>query len=485
MRMAKYRNIISLSVFGSANVLQRGLATLLAILYATQIPPDQLGIYALVLGIAEVAGILSDAGLSQAVVRNYFDNHQRDNAVAFLSRAMLTARVAAIFTLAALVLTGWFAWDWLTAGTVPRWPFLLFAAGIAFFNRIGLMVDSACQAMQRPIEYGIFSFTQAGANIACAILYVYVLDMGLTGALLAVITAMIIANIVRARMMSRILAPTRSFVDRATLRSLFAYGVPLLPKQLAIWGRQMALRLVLAHLVPLALVGAFFFANSLTSILLLANNALASVVSPIYFKRRVAKTPGFQQRIVAFLRVLLAVQTPLFLAAMLLLPPLAEPLLSRGYEAALPVIPLLLANLFFQGQETYMSKQLIFHRRTGLVSLLTVAPIATALALMPLIVPAYGIVGAAWAMIVANAVVLILIQVAIDRLEPSDYPTRAAIICGVLVLGAAVFCSLHDPAAHDLGELALRSAFVVLVAGAMILAWIVPDRHMVKAMLTR
>lgn len=472
----KYRNVISLVIFGASNVLQRGMTTLLALIYATQMPPEHLGIYALVLGVAEVAGILSDAGLSQAVVRNYFDRHDEDDILNYVTSTLLTARLIALFTMLVIGIITWFLWDVLTAGEVPRWPFFVMAFAIAFFNRIALMMDGLCKAMQKPYEYGLFTAAQALSTIAFAVLFVWYLDLGVAGALAAIVAAMIVGNLVRVIVMSRVLKPGRGLADRATIRSLLAYGVPLIPKQLAIWGRQMALRLVLAQLFPIAAVGAFFFANAIASTLQMVGTALESVLTPVYLKQRVAEVAGFSAKMIAILRVLLLVMLILCLSGILLVPTLAPAFLPKGYELSLPLIPLLFANCFFQSQEAFMSKQLIFHRRTGLLSMLTVGPIIAGLALLPLVTPYFGLEGAAFTMIAANICVLAFIQIAVTRIEPSDYPISASVICGVIVCAMAVTVQFYPSCELDIGEIVLRCGIVLVIGLPLAVLWLWPQR---------
>ncbi len=483
MALSRYKNIVSLASFGGASILSRGTTTILALLYALRLSPADLGIYAIIIGIAEVAGILGDAGISQAMIRTYYDRHKSADAEIWLGEVIFTARIVGTGLLLVLMALAWLAWNALTAGTIPLWPYLPLAFAIAFFDRIGLMVNALCQALEKPLPYAFFSLTQTIATLIFAFVFVFILDMRALGALTGVLCALVVANIVRMIVMNRMIRPAFRLVPLRTVLDLLAYGVPLLPKQLAIWGRQMALRLVLAHLVPLGQVGAFFFANSVASTVAMGTMALEPAFTPLYMKKRVNDDADFRGRVLAFMTVVLGVLTPVYAAGVLLSADVARHLLPHGYGLALVVLPVLFLNLFFQTQEPFMTKQLIYHRRTGLASLITIVPIAAALASLPFVVPVFGLVGAAWAMALANALILVVIQLVIKRLEPSDYPAGHALLAGAILIATALFNVRFGPSSETPTELAVRALIAALIAAGAAAMFVWPNRKLVRRLI--
>jgi O-antigen/teichoic acid export membrane protein len=414
--------------------ISRGTTTILALMYAAWMEPAELGRYAIALSLSELVGILADAGLSSAVLRNYIDKSAKSgDASAYLARVALAARAVGAINLLLLFGVGWFTWDLITARQMPAQPFLLLVIAIAFFDRIGRFADSLSRAMERPDFFAIFRVAQSVTTIVFAVLFVFVARWNAAGALLAIAVSLACASVLRSVVAGQGMFRKAALPTHEEWRELLAYGLPFVPREISVWGRQSALRLLLAQVTTAAQVGSFFLANAFASILILITTAIELAFSPYYFKRRAVEDPTFRPRVVALTSLVLAFLTPIYIGLMLIAVPVARSILPAQQGFAFDLVPLILISLFLQVQQPFVFKQLLLHRQSGMVALISVLPTLAALAGVLAIVPSLGLAGAALCMIGGNVVVVLWGVIATGRYETSDFPIGASILTTTLV----------------------------------------------------
>lgn len=481
----KSRRVVSLGIYGIAAALPKGVNALLAIAYSAVLPAGDLGIYGVCLALSSALGILTDAGLMQAVLRGYYDRHANvEEARAYLARMILGARLVSLAILAVMLLAGLYAWGPLTSGKIPLWPYLPLVLAAGFADRSFGLLGAVARALERPLAFTAGGLARAVGQLGAAAVLVLWLGTGVPGAVAALLAGGLAGTLIQSIVLARAIGGSvrlRGAFPR-DLREALGYGLPLLPTQLANWGRQLAQRVILLHLVATAEVGIFFLGNSLAQVLAIVTQTVQFAFTPVYFKRRVTGAQDFQPKVLALQRVLLALLAPAFAALILFVGDIIELLFAPEYAQARPIAAVMLAATFLQVQQPFMQKQLLFHKATRIIPLITGVPIVLSLLGTVVLVPLLGLIAAAWLACAANAAILVGAALAIRRIEPPDHPLIAATVLGTAVIAAAAFMA-HGPGAAV--PFAIRLGIVAVFTIACLLIWVWPNRRLIRQMLMR
>lgn len=476
----KAQRLLAVLVYGSVTALSRGSTTLLALIYAGIMNPQDLGAYAVALSIAECLGIVADFGMSSALLRHYFDFGSDEVAGGrYLSRALLASRLIAVATLSMTTGVAWFAWDAFTGGQIARWPALAAVFGIALFDRLGKAADSVSRALGRPKDFAIFRITQAFAAMSLGLILVVWINLGVIGALSAILGSLAIAAIVRSISLAGTLPRSVELPSFLELKQMFAFGWPFVPRELAVWGRQSAVRLVVANVLSLSQVAQVFLAYSIGSVMLLLTSSIDLAFSPYYYKKRAGKAAAFRERVMMLTEVILAAVAPIYVATILVLLPILWDQLWPANAESLRLTPIILVGTFLQVQQAFTFKQLLFHRKSTWVAVIALLPVGVALAILPLVIQHFGLEAALWTMSASNAVILVWSSVAARQLEQLDFPVRAALLL-TAVVGISAIISVYFDASLSLLD---RFAMSIVVAVLSLGIWIIPRRDFIKSVL--
>jgi O-antigen/teichoic acid export membrane protein len=480
--VVKKRRIFTVVIYGGMTAVSRASTTILAFFYAGVMSPQDLGAYAVALSLAECFGILADGGMSSAVLRNYFDR-ARDEAAAkqYLSRLILASRSIAIGALLLTMVIVWFIWGAITNHEIARWPILPLVFAVAFFDRIGRTADSVSRALDRPGDFALFRGIQAGGVLVLGVVLVAGFKWGVSGGLLAMVGSLAIAALIRVITLARLLPAADRLPERSEMVELLKFGLPFVPRELGVWGRQSALRLVLAHLISLADIGSIFLAYSVGSAMMFVTNSIDLAFSPYYYKKRAEGDPTFRQRVVPLTSVVFAGVAPAYVAAILFIEPLGALLLPKAHNHKLFLVPIVLVGTFCQVQQPFAFKQLLFHRKSDWIAWIALAPVLVGLALVPFVLHAFGLTAVVWTMSASNAAVVALAMAATRRVESVDFPVKSAVVLMAMV----TICAIAVTYWGDSLSLISRAAILAAVGAVCALGWIWPKRDFIRQILSR
>lgn len=487
-RLQQSERLLRVGTYGLMTFVGRGTNAILGTAYAAVLSAHDLGIYSLCAAILAAMALLSDGGMTQAVLRGYYDRHTDPKATAdYLNGIVFVSRTLSLAVLLLVGVIGWFIWKPLTAGTVPLWPFFPLIMAGAYCDRATNLLLVICRAIEKPGAYALGGVAQAIGTLFFAGALVGVFKLGVVGATAALFAGSLTSTAVLSIILARTIALRMSLTSTSWkyLGEALSYGLPLVPNLAAQWGRQMAQRLVLVQVATVAQVGLFFLGNAIAMLALIGTQALELGYQPFYFKRRAEGAVDFREKVMKFARVLLALLAPIFVALILCTRELLHIFFRPAYSAVEPISAVLVAASFLQLQQPFMMKQLMFHKATRLMPVATVTPLLLALGLTPYAVNLYGLVGAAWLMWVANLLVLIGLLIIVRRTESPDHPLKTATILSGAVSLVALWDSVGAPLPIAL-NLAATKAFIFVVFTACCFGfWVWPNRRFLKQVLSR
>ncbi len=426
-RLAKHS-----AIYGLGGVVSRILAVLLLPLYTRYLTPGDYGaIETLVAGSAVLVTILR-AGISSAFFRFYFDSDEE-------SHRALVVRTSFWFTMTS-------ATAGLVAGLALAGPIsqALFAtgdrAGLVRAAFVGLwaqmnyeQLTSLFRVEERSVAFVLASLANILITVGATVVLVVALEKGATGVLVGNFTGTLAVYAV-------LLAYRRYQLglqfDRSLFRAMNRFGLPLVPSALALWALNFSDRFFLVKLSGAGEVGLYSIgvrvASAMVLLLTAFRTAWPAFAYSIEDEDEARRTYGF------VLTYLLYVACWLALALGLLSPWIVHVLTTPDFFPASRVVaPLAFAAASFAGY-IVISIGIGRARRTQFNWVVTGAAALLNVALNLILIPPYGMMGAAVATVAAYTLMFMGMAWHAQRVYPVPYQWRRVLTLGAAAVGLTV-----------------------------------------------
>ncbi len=445
------------------NLLQKLSAFILLPIYTTYLTTLQYGLLELANTVVNLTLVTAALGVPYAINKCYHRDCPDDE-----SRRRLagTALLFSVFAAGGVALIGW-----LFEGTL---------AGLIFSSSEGLLVYRytlvwlvLAQLAAIPFEllrasgrsYGFISLSiaQLAVQMGLIIYLVKVADMGLAGVLIGNIAGFITVNVVAAVLMAKEMFWKFDF---RLLRAMAAYGLAMIPVFMSGWIIDLSDRFFLKSMVGLGMLGIYALGykfGALVSILL--GVPLQRAWTPIFFSMADEESAPRSLARVATLFTLAA--TFCSLAISLSVVPFLRLTAAPEFHGASRIVPFICLAYLVSGLANCLGNGLIVAGQVRLLSLYALVAAGVNLALNAMLIPWFGIFGAAIATILAFAAQLGGLLYSLARHYP--VPLEWHRLGAVAVAGCLPYlASLALPTSTLWIDAAYR---VLLLAGFIPLAW--------------
>jgi O-antigen/teichoic acid export membrane protein len=473
--------IATVLIYSFATAQPQLTAGLLAVLYTRIFTLQQFGVFGVLTALVGFLTIVVDLGLPAAIVRTYYDHHEDSARVGSYLSSVVNG--SAILSFAVLVPVGlglWFGWDNFGIGSAGSTIFIALLLLIAFLDRSAEILGSIARAKERPLLFGAGHLAQFVVTVFSGILFVLVLHKGVTGALLALLMGRFAATLCYRFLLFRSFDLTWAAPNWSDVRACLVFGLPLVPNRFAGWARYLALRPVMAHIVPMAAVGLFSLASSLATMPNIISNAIDLALAPIYFKKRMAGSPAFVDRVHDFGTVFAAALFPIWVFFIAFTPDIIRIVAGARFEAAVPVSSALFCAAYARAQQPFLMRQIHFLRATWVLPLITLPCAAISLGTAILLTSTYGIVSAGWGVVASDAALLLALALTIRQYEKVNYPLGMSFLLLTLLAALAVWVVLGEPTVVPLPRWAAKVLFVMLAMLLSVWGWLWPQRFFIR-----
>lgn len=423
------------AVYGLGGVVSRVLAVFLLPLYTRYLDREDLGAVGLVVALSAVLVTILRLGISSAFFRFYFDS--KDAAQRLLvvrtsfwfTMAMATLGLAGGVLLAAPVaaLLGLDDPNLVRAGFVGIWAQMNYEQLTALFR-----------AEERSTAFVAASLANVAITIAATVLLVVVWEQGALGVIVGNFTGTLAVYL-------GLLAVHREQLglgfSRPLLREMNRFGVPLVPAALALIAVNFSDRFFLVHLASLEEVGLYEIGVRIASAMVLLLTAFRMAWPAFAYS---IDDDAEAKRTYAFvLTYLVVVASWLALALGLLAPWLVRLLTTpQFHEGERVVAPLAFGGMAYAAY-IVMAIGVGRAKRTQFNWVITGVAAVVNVALNLVLIPRYGMMGAALATVAAYGVMFVAMTWYAQRVFPTPYQwrrvlTAAAAAVALLLLGREV-----------------------------------------------
>ena len=418
-------------VYGVGGIISRFVAIFLLKVYTSFLAPADYGIVALLLAAEAVMAIILRAGVQNAFFRFYYLTSDPIKRRTVVRTSFWYTMIAATV---GLVLGLVFAPEIASAFQIPAGQINLVRATAVFLwaDMNYQQQTSLFRVEQRPVSYAIASVSNVAITIFGTLLLVVVLHKGPLGLIVGNFTGTLC--VYAALLVYRLRLLGFEF-DLRLYRAMEHFGLPLLPSALALWATKFSDRFFIHHYLGNNEVGVYSFGVMIASALVLAITAF-QLAWPA-FAYSIEDDEEARHTYAYVLTYFLFFMTWAAVALSLLAPFLAHLLAGKPtFRPGARFVPVLaFGTVIFAGYSVVVIS-IGRIRKTGANWTITGVGALVDVALNILLIPRFGAIGAAYALLGAYGVMFVGMSWHAQRLFPVPYQWRR--IVTVLGVGAGL-----------------------------------------------
>jgi len=448
----------NLAIYGLGDVAIQLINFTLLRVYVQYLSKEDYGILALLGSVEAVTKLFFRWGVDGSFMRFWYDcpdDHSRQRLASTLFFFLLATNglllVAAVG--AAPLLSNWLG---ASGYTVALQLVLLntFAIGFTFIPFHVLRMQ------QRAREFSLLAFARSAATLVLRLALVVGLGYGVMG----VVAADLIVTAVLLAVMVRWFAPLiRPVFSKQVLRESLAFGLPRVPHGFAQQVIAVGDKFILSAFVPLSHIGLYSMGVSVGLIQKVFLAAFEYAWAPFYYAT--VSERGAQRVFSAVTTYGVAVLALMTAGLSAIAADLLEVVTRGQYTAAAGIVAWTSLGVFFQGIYLMTSIGLNITRRTQYYPVSTAVAAAANIGLNVVLIPRYGIMGAAYANGLAYAAQTAIAYYFSQRFYPIRYESgrlTRVVLAALLAYAAGRALPAMD---SSLGVVA-RGTTVILVMGA-------------------
>jgi O-antigen/teichoic acid export membrane protein len=406
------------AIYGLGGLVSRILAVLLLPLYTRYLSPSDYGKVETLIALTTVIGIVLRMGIHSAFFRFYFDSPEPEHRRRVLRTSF------------------WFTMAMATAGLIvgvalsPQISDLLFGttddAELVAAAFVGLwagmnyeQLTSLFRVEERSTAFVAASLSNVLLTIGATLIFVVALDKGPIGVIVGNLTGTLL---VYAALVGYRREQLGLQFDRGLLREMNHFGTPLVPTALFLWVTNFSDRLFLVRLADVTEVGLYSVGVRIASAMVLLLTAFRLAWPAFAYS---IEDEGEARRTYAYvLTYLVLVATWVATALALLSPWIVDWIAAPAFDESSRVVgPLAFAAVAF-GAYIVVAIGVGRARRTQFNWVVTGAAAAVNIALNLLLIPPYGMMGAAVATVAAYVTIFVGMAWWSQRIYPVPYQWR-------------------------------------------------------------
>lgn len=332
------------------------------------------------------------------------------------------------------------------------------------------MVAQVMRNQFRPLPFVATGVLLGATSLSAGLVFTISFDLGIAGIFVGILCAETLVLVVRTVLTRDAYALP---VDRDALRGLLRFGVPLVPVTVSFWVFTAADRVVVGKIAGLEELGYYSVAVTVTLVFVV----LTSAVSQAWFPRATQLFEQDRERAAAAIGASLTYYVfglgVLASVTAALSPEVTVVLSGSDYAPAAAAIPLLCIGSVAYGSVTITASGMTMMHRTGRLATLSIVAAVINVVAALVLVPKWGIVGAAGATVVGYTVLTVSYLWASQRLWAIHVEHRRLTVVVVLLglVGAVTTTRGDDPL---LVRAIVPVAFVTLT---LLLAGIRPEER--------
>ncbi len=409
------------AVYGIGHILTRSLGFLLLPLYTNTIPTAEYGKAALVFSFLAIMNVFYGYGMDVAFLRYVAlqDDERKQKelfSTGFLS-ILISSTVFSLFLLLFVrqVSLGVF-------GTPNEETLIRFAAGILFFDALGLMPFMALRAKEKSVPFTLLKLANVTINVAANVLFIVGLHEGVVGIFKANLLASGLTFLLLAPVWGKFFIPR---FDRRIYREMLRFGLPYIPSGLAVVIMDLIDRFLLERMTDLSTTGIYSAGYKLGMFMALFIAAFRFAWHPFFLST--SRQPNAKRVFARVLTYFVLACSAVFLVISLFIGEIVRfrifgyTLFGESYWGGTRIVPLILISYVFYGVYVNFLVGVYLEKKTHWLPAITGISAGVNVLANLLLIPRIGMMGSAWATVLAYATMAVLLYRRVSRIYPVAY----------------------------------------------------------------
>lgn len=448
------------AVYGVSTVLGRFLTFLLVPFYTNVLLPGEYGIVAYVYSLIAFVNVLYAYGMESAYFK-YASALERGTSrenfsTPFWGMVATSAIFSGAIALLAAPLSGLLQFP-------PQMERVLYyAAGILAFDAAAVIPFGALRLQRKSRLFAFIKLVNILITVILNIVLLVVFQFGVEGIFVSglaasVVTFALLLPTIRENIVFRL--------DRTLWRALLLFGLPGVPAGLAAMTMQVIDRPILKALTNDGVVGVYQANYRLGIFMMLVVQMFDYAWRPFFFMT--AKEKNAKEvfsRVLTYLVLLMAgifIVLTFFIRDIVTIEVFGRSLIAPAYWEGLSIIPIVLLGYVFLGISTNLSAGLYIEKQTKLIPISTFIGAAVNVVANFVLIPRFGMMGAAWATLFAYFSSALSVYILAERVYPIAYEYARLGKIAVSVSAVMLLSTVWSPESALAGFL-LKCAFVAL-----------------------
>jgi len=392
-------------IYGLGGTLNKLIGFFLLPIYTRLLTPADYGILSLLTVTSGLATLIAQVGMGSAMFREVIFEGSEERDVESTTLYFLLGESAVFFGTMILISSKLAT---LIFGATD-YSFLLRLMFLAdFFGVIDVVFMARLRARAQSSFYSILSVSRFVTGICLNLYFIVVLRRGVEGLIIAgLISAALFATLY----LILLARDLRLVFSLPILRRMLKFGVPLVPVGLSSLLLTMADRYFLKHFSTTTQVGLYSLGYNIGLVMLLVENAFQLAYPP--YKFAIAKQANAKHQFARILTYYLLAFGFLAMALSLLAKELLMIMATPKFYPAAAVVPLIALSYIFSGVRHMTNTGLAIMNKNYYVPPIIVGSALLNLGLNYVLIPPYGIMGAAWATILSY-LFLVIVQTLVN-----------------------------------------------------------------------
>lgn len=425
-------------VYGLSTVIARLLNFLLLPFYTHYLVPSEYGVIAIIFTYIAFANILFQYGMDQAYMRHAVTDSE-DEVNAYFSTAQWTLLATTLLLSTGIVLG---AKPLAHLAGVPSGGALLmrYAACILALDALTIIPFAELRLRRKKWTFvGIKTFNIL-INLAMNILFLGYFGFGIRGVFLAAMLASSTSLVLLAPLCA---VRIRAVFDLRRAREMLIFGLPFIPAGIGAMMVQVIDRPILQNLTNDATVGIYQANYKLGILMMLFVTMFDQAWRPFFLEHAKDKDAGplFGRVLTYFLTasIWIVAAISLFIGDIVRLPLGTTTLLHPDYWSGTSVVPVVLSAYVFHGAYINFMASITLSKRTDVLIWVTFLGAAANISANLILIPAWGMMGAAWATFISYAAMALCLYWMGRRVHPIPYEYKRILhLGGVAAVLAAI-----------------------------------------------
>jgi O-antigen/teichoic acid export membrane protein len=445
------------AIYSSLNLLQKGINFLLIPVLTAYLTTHNYGVVAVVTVINSFLNVFYLCSLNASVNRFYYEFKGDDEKVKKLFGTVVTFVFS--FSVFLSIILGFGHQFFLDPflNDVEFYPYMILGMISILFNPVFAIFQYTLMVKQEASKYGLNSFLFFLSNLVFLLISVIILDYGAVGILGSLSLTNIIFFIYT---LTRFGKDIVLGIDFSILKQSLKYSFPLIPHSIAGVTTSVIDRLIINNLLTTSMVGIYHIGNTFGGIIFIIASSVNQAFNP-WFNKQVKE--GKYDDIPEKAKLLIIFYCIIALGVSFFCKEVLQGVTPVSYHEAWEVVPFISFAFVLHGSYYFFAVPLFYDisgKGNRVLPIVTIFSAILNASLNFIMIPKYGIIGAAVATLISKLVLVISLSFIYNKFLAIKYHSKEMILIPLIyfVISLITFMSFEMD-----NELLLKICIYLLV----------------------